>query len=90
MIDEQMNVDAVKKRRQSIRPSSTIYVDNLALPKTVKKDEVIVESNVSGLEITKKLIEKYEQDYTRKFKFDKAQYHQCIPNPSDSNEFITV
>ena len=45
---------------------------------------------MTNLDVPTKLIEKNEADFTRKFKFDKAHYHQCIPNPVIENEFITV
>ena len=32
----------------------------------------------------------YDEKFTRKFKFERAQYHQCIPNPAKEKEFITV
>ena len=35
-------------------------------------------------------MEQNEEMYTRKFKFELAQYHQCIPYPGREMEFITV
>ena len=32
----------------------------------------------------------YEKNYKKKYPFEKSQYHQCMPNPSKEDEFITV
>ena len=45
---------------------------------------------LQGNHVVDKLIENYETQYVKKFPFEKGQYHQCIPNPINSDEFITV
>ena len=43
-----------------------------------------------GSEVAEKIVKLYDKKFTRKFKFERAQYHQCIPNPAKEKEFITV
>ena len=38
----------------------------------------------------KKLKSEYHENYNRKFAFEKAEFHQCIPNPMIPGGFITV
>ena len=48
------------------------------------------DAQFEGKEISGKLLNEYQQNHMKKFPFEKGQYHQCIPNPYHSNEFITV
>ena len=48
------------------------------------------EVKFDGPGISEKLLENYENNYMKKFPFEKGQYHQCIPNPYRQNEYITV
>ena len=47
-------------------------------------------SSLNGRQIVTQLKEQYEIDHVKKFPFEKAQYHQCVPNPHNPDEFITV
>ena len=47
-------------------------------------------ANIKGIDMPEKLIRNNATEFSRKYKFDKSQYHQCIPNPEKENEFITV
>ena len=61
-----------------------------------KNDEVEVDEDeeekklVPGKEIADKLLKDYEKNFQKKFVFEKGAFHQCIPHPSNDNEFITV
>ena len=52
-----------------------------------KNDENI---NIKPDQFAETLLKENENEHTRKFKFELAQYHQCIPNPIKEKEFITV
>ena len=41
-------------------------------------------------QFVKKLKSEYHENYNRKFAFEKAEFHQCIPNPMIPGGFITV
>ena len=43
-----------------------------------------------GKDISENLLKHYEENYMKKFPFEKGQFHQCIPNPYIEDEFITV
>ena len=43
-----------------------------------------------GYDIVKDLKKKFEDDFMKKFPFEYSQFHQCIPNPIEKEEFITV
>ena len=43
-----------------------------------------------GTEIIQKLIQNDKDRYQTTRLFDKAQFHQCIPNPKKAGELITV
>jgi hypothetical protein len=45
---------------------------------------------LQGKQVVEKLIKTYEKQYAKKYPFEKGQYHQCIPNPLKTEEFITV
>ena len=61
------------------------------------KDEKISQKKVTteegdgdGTEIIQKMIKHDRAQYVTKRLLDKAQYHQCIPNPEKPGELITV
>ena len=45
---------------------------------------------MTGGEMIESLTKLYEKNYKKKYPFEKSQYHQCMPNPSKEDEFITV
>ena len=64
-----------------VRKSISSFVRSKSIVKTApdtlvdRGDEPLAESKTIGLDVPLKLIDKNEEDFTRKFKFDKAQYH---------------
>ena len=74
-----------------LRSSTNLEVFKSKTEVTVKKPPPASTAvNVRGVDVPEKLIKLNEEEFMRKYKFDKAQYHQCIPNPEKENEFITV
>ncbi len=45
---------------------------------------------MKGSEYIEKLIKQQEDRYQKKFAFERGQFHQCIPNPKNDNQMITV
>ena len=72
------------------------YSSNFAT--AYQKNEVEVEEGeegkeeelVLGKQIADKLLKDHEKNFQKKFAFEKGAFHQCIPHPSNDNEFITV
>ena len=48
------------------------------------------QQTIDGSEVAEQIAGLNDEKFTRKFKFERAQYHQCIPNPAKEKEFITV
>ena len=40
--------------------------------------------------LVNQMLQNYELDYIKKFPFERSQFHQCIPNPVNTSELITV
>ena len=56
-----------------------------------KEEKELTDSNILGVsEFAEALIEDYRNEYIMKYPFERAKYHQCIPNPSKDGEFITL
>ena len=47
-------------------------------------------SKMKGKLFIDKTIQQQKERYEKKFAFEKGQYHQCIPNPRNTNQRITV
>ena len=47
-------------------------------------------TKLEGKEFITELINQQEDRYHKKFAFERGQYHQCIPNPLNANQMITV
>ena len=47
-------------------------------------------SKYKGKQIIDQMIKQQAERYEKKFSFEKGIYHQCIPNPKNSNQRITV
>ena len=48
------------------------------------------ESSTDAVDFGDVILRHHDKTYSRKFKFDRAQFTQCIPNPAIEKEFITV
>lgn len=47
-------------------------------------------SRMNGQEYVRELVKQQESRYHKKFAFERGQYHQCIPNPVNPSQMITV
>ena len=47
-------------------------------------------SKMKGKVFIDKTIQQQKERYEKKFAFEKGQYHQCIPNPHNPDQRITV
>ena len=66
-------------------PFDTIN-DTEPLERTLTKKDSIQ----TPQDFIKQLKRDYQEHFNRKFAFEKAEYHQCIPNPAIPGGFITV
>ena len=65
--DVRKSISSFVRKKSILRTAPEASID--------KGDEPLLESKTIGLDVPLKLIDKNEEDFTRKFKFDKAQYH---------------
>jgi hypothetical protein len=62
-------------------------------PDTIREVIKVDESfdiKVDRKQFVKELKEDYVSKHVKKFPFEHASYHQCIPNPKRTGEFITM
>ena len=71
-------------RKTSMMASGTLNPFNLTA--SSKNSKVIKKKN----EHVEELIEDYRQEFWHKTPFEKAEFHQCIPNPEKPGEMITI
>ena len=45
---------------------------------------------MTGEQYVKRLIQQQEDRYQKRLPFERGQYHQCIPNPENPKQLITV
>jgi hypothetical protein len=43
-----------------------------------------------GSNVIKTLLKNFDENYVKKFPFERGQFQQCIPNPRKEDEFITL
>jgi hypothetical protein len=44
----------------------------------------------TGQKIVYDMMDKFKEDHLKKFPFERGLFHQCLPNPKDPKEYITV
>ena len=55
-----------------------------------EKPNFVNTESMTGEQYVKALVEQQESRYQKKFAFERGQYHQCIPNPQNEKQMITV
>ena len=47
-------------------------------------------SSLTGEKFINRIAKEQQKSYQKKFAFEKGKYHQCIPNPKNPKQRITV
>ena len=44
----------------------------------------------TGQKVVYDMMDKFKEDHLKKFPFERGLFHQCMPNPKDPRQYITV